>query len=185
MNKEKDEKIRIRFKNGDVLTMIPISIDGGVMKKFEQLTGIKFEEGDNINKRTVQTVKTWLSKRGLHHRDSNELIDLAERVIALNFDPDKETIMTFAEENHECCVYIIHDTENEIFRVSKALYAAVTNKFEPLELDEQRPEVETLSGLGQVKYIKELNAELKKAVEAEDYETAAAIRDKINAMNKS
>jgi hypothetical protein len=181
--KKQEEKMKIQFENGDVRTLRPVQpAEDSLMEYFNVRTGTNYAaiEKGYLFKHVVGDLKSWLKTHGLHHPGTTALIIAAEGIIACDESEHNEGFVAFTEEDEECLLVCPCPYDPYVLRISKMVYDEISGR--QVTIKKRIVSINFLHDEKQEETIQSLTMQLSEAVDAEDYELAVAVRDKLNAM---
>jgi hypothetical protein len=181
----KKSKFRIVFENGETKTIVPIRANMRVLKKtFKEHTGISYNFNEEYFFTQIENaLLNWLDTHGLYHPAATELIHTAAVIIATEQQRQNGGFIAFVEEDFECLLVILpRNYQDYVWRISKMLDRTISGK----EADNEK--LITCITVLEDEIIKptinSLEKELSIAVDTENYELAAKLRDKIAKYKK-
>jgi UvrB/uvrC motif len=173
-------KAKIKFSNGEVQTILPLQCDiSKIKKELEKKTGLIFGYG-HLYYQTVGMLYAYMSFRTLEFTGSDEVIANVMYAMAYGLAENEGGIICYVENTSELLVYIPHVSGyHYIIRFqNKFVEMLETHNWIYVKAIEL---VETIEGMFP---IEDLNLQLKKALETEDFELAAKLRDEISKKDK-
>jgi hypothetical protein len=179
MNSE-EGKIKIRFEDGSIRTLKPVAPKIEELREyFQSYTGVNFNSNEWIYLLVVKALKRWLNINGFHHPAAAGLIVAAEGIVASAQAKQSDGFIAFAEEDEECLLVCPDPCDPYVHRISKMVYNDITGR--RISVKKLIVNVEFLN-LRNGNNVEDLMYQLDLAIEAEEFEQAAKLRDRITLL---
>ena len=171
--KKAEPEVRIKFDDGTTRKIILTQVNEKPQKFLEKKTGLIYGHGD-FYAQTIGILYSWICLHGPDDKFSQEVVEAAEMVIMRGLSEKTGGYAAIDDENGEFLVYVPSSKGEYVILISK-LMDKIIREGEFSYADE----VLRVTKVGKKISADELREQLKAALEVENYELAAKLRDRL------
>lgn len=171
--KKKDSEVKIKFEDGRIRKIGFVEINEKPRQFLEQKTGLIYGRGDFYSQ-TVGVLYSWICKHGPDDMFSGDVLAAAEVVILRGLAEMTGGYVAVDKDNEEMMVYVPEAGAHYVIMTSTLMDKIINGEWSYAD------EIFKVETMGKKLSVDELRAQLKAALESEDYELAAKLRDKLN-----
>lgn len=176
--KKQEPEVRIKFADGSTRKIILTEVNEKPQEFLEKKTGLIYGQGDFYSQ-TIGILYSWICKHGPDDKFSQEVVAAAEMVIMRGLSEMTGGYAALDDENEEFLVYVPSSKGDYVILISK-LMDKIIKEGEFSYVDE----VLSVTKVGKKISVDELREQLKAALEVENYELAAKLRDRLKKKKK-
>jgi hypothetical protein len=172
-------KTKIKFSNGDIVEIKDIELKIAKLKQYlQKRTGLIYGKGDPYTQ-TIGVIAAWTAIHSPEHKDSDDFMEAAVLVMLNGLAEKTGGFLVYAAKLEEAFVYVPAPSQNFVVRIQAGFYEMLSKNHW-----DYSNYIELVTTIGNKVTVDELREQLKIAIEKENYELAAKLRDKINMRNK-
>jgi len=166
---------KIKFEDGTIKTIKMVVLDVSLPKNFlEEKTGLIYGRGDFYSQ-TIGILEAWKCCHSPDHEDTSDIIETASFIIAHGLEEKTGGYTVVTDDNvNELLVYVPNEKSPFIIAIDEMMPEILAGNYDYSSFIKS---VKIVSGKPSVNDLRE---QLREAIDREDYELCAKLRNKIS-----